>query len=648
MFLRSCGNQGLGRDYKFFIVDRLPFIKWLRRYTPKCFISDLIAGLTVALMLVPQALAYATIAGLPLRYGLYSSFMGCFVYTFFGTSKDVSLGPTAILSLLTLTLIDGCGTPGDKESHAPCAVALTLFSGLVQLVCAVLNLGWLVDFIPVPVISGFTSAAAITVIIGQFKNLLGIDVYIRHDLYLAIYDLFKNIGRTHPWDLLFGLLSIGMLVFLKLFKTHNLKLEQSLEPLYWAQKVAFKFLWLLCTAHNAVVVIFAALIGASIKSQFLDAKELPLTFVQYREDKALPELAAPQINATIVQASASSSIYCHMMSHNDIGWGILVAPFIGFIESIAIAKFFAQQHNYVINPTQELLALGTCVMMDGGDDVVWRWFVVVVVVGDGWMKIAVSDFLHSVQHASGLSNVLSSFFGSFPIAGSFARTSVNAQSGVRTPAGGIVTGAVVLLAIALLNPWFDNIPQPVLGALVIVAVAPLIDVKMVWTIWKVKGIDDLSLLLSFLLTLFLGITWGVPVTCLFCIALLLYRHAKPRHKFTNFRERIIVTFNGGWTYPGAEYVWQRIEENVFADQQKEPVKNVVLDCADMPEIDFTVVQILKDHCDKLERKGINISVVGAQPQDQKKLTKLHFESASHLDFVDVFNTNLLYFDFCIS
>eukprot|EP00731_Ephydatia_muelleri_P024247 Em0016g518a len=560
------------RDYKFFIVDRLPFIKWLRRYTPKCFISDLIAGLTVALMLVPQALAYATIAGLPLRYGLYSSFMGCFVYTFFGTSKDVSLGPTAILSLLTLTLIDGCGTPGDKESHAPCAVALTLFSGLVQLVCAVLNLealfcgfaGWLVDFIPVPVISGFTSAAAITVIIGQFKNLLGIDVYIRHDLYLAIYDLFKNIGRTHPWDLLFGLLSIGMLVFLKLFKTHNLKLEQSLEPLYWAQKVAFKFLWLLCTAHNAVVVIFAALIGASIKSQFLDAKELPLTFVQYREDKALPELAAPQINATIVQ---------------DIGWGILVAPFIGFIESIAIAKFFAQQHNYIINPTQELLALG-------------------------------------------LSNVLSSFFGSFPIAGSFARTSVNAQSGVRTPAGGIVTGAVVLLAIALLNPWFDNIPQPVLGALVIVAVAPLIDVKMVWTIWKVKGIDDLSLLLSFLLTLFLGITWGVPVTCLFCIALLLYRHAKPRHKFTNFRERIIVTFNGGWTYPGAEYVWQRIEENVFADQQKEPVKNVVLDCADMPEIDFTVVQILKDHCDKLERKGINISVVGAQPQVIQVLEKV--------------------------
>ena len=551
------------RPFKFFIVDRFPFIKWLRRYTPKCLILDCIAGLTVALMLVPQALAYATVAGLPLRYGLYSSFMGCFVYSFLGTSKDVSLGPTAILSLLTLTLIDGCGTPGDKESHTSCAVALTLFTGLVQLVCAVFNFGWLVDFIPVPVISGFTSAAAITIVIGQFKNLLGIDVYIRHDLYYSIYDLFKNINKTHPWDLLFGLVSIGVLVSLKLFKIHSLKLEKSLEPLHWAQKVAFKFLWLLCTSHNAVVVIFAALIGASIKSQFSDAKELPLTFVQFKEDRALPELAAPQINATIVQ---------------NIGWGILVAPFIGFIESIAIAKFFAQQQSYIINPTQELLALG-------------------------------------------LSNLLSSFVGSFPITGSFSRTSVNAQSGVCTPAGGIVTGAVVLLAITLLNPWFDNIPQPVLGALVIVAVAPLIDVKMVWTIWKVRGIDDLSLLLSFLLTLFLGITWGVPVTCLFCIAVVLYRHAKPRHKFTNLRERIIVTFNGGWTYSGAEYIWQRIEEDVFSDQQNEPVKNVVLDCADMPEIDFTVVQILKDHCDKLERKGINVSVAGAQPQVIQVLQK---------------------------
>ena len=139
-----------------FFVDRFPFVQWLSKYSFSTFVSDLIAGLTVGLMVVPQALAYASIAQLPLQvcikkskavnivflrtqYGLYSAFMGCFVYTIFGTSKDVTLGPTAIMSLLTASKATNVNNPVDINVRN--AIALTLLSGLVQFLMGMLNLG---------------------------------------------------------------------------------------------------------------------------------------------------------------------------------------------------------------------------------------------------------------------------------------------------------------------------------------------------------------------------------------------------------------------------------------------------------------------------------------------------------------------------
>ena len=147
----------LDTPISYFFVDRFPFVQWLSKYSISKFASDLIAGLTVGLMVVPQALAYASIAQLPLQvcistaekkkfffcslaqYGLYSAFMGCFVYTIFGTSKDITLGPTAIMSLLTASKATNVNHP--VEINVRNAVALTLLSGLVQFLMGILNLG---------------------------------------------------------------------------------------------------------------------------------------------------------------------------------------------------------------------------------------------------------------------------------------------------------------------------------------------------------------------------------------------------------------------------------------------------------------------------------------------------------------------------
>jgi sodium-independent sulfate anion transporter 11 len=434
----------------YFLLDRLPFLRWLLRYNVRWLVADVVAGLTVGLMVVPQALAYAKIANLRLKYGLYTAFMGCFIYTLFGTSKDITLGPTAILSLLTATLTESCNpnpTAPYCDDCVPCALTLTLFTGLVQLVLGLLSLGFLVDFIPLPIISGFTSAAAITIAVGQIHSLLGLSHNVRRRFYLTIYDLFHYITEVKAGDIVFGCLCISLVVFLKYFKVHIESVKEKKREHHeqtMTGKAAFKFLWLFCTARNAVVVMIGALVGYTLTTQSWFDGQLSLIL---DEEFSLPQPQPPNITTQSIK---------------EIGIGIAVAPFISFLESIAIAKAFARKDGYKVEPSQELVAIG-------------------------------------------IANVVSSFFSSYPVTGSFSRTAVNNQSGVRTPAAGIITGTVVLLAIALLSQFFHYIPKAALSAIIIAAVLPMVDIRIFYKIFKIKVLDDVPLVVAFLFTLILGI-----------------------------------------------------------------------------------------------------------------------------------------------
>ena len=174
--------------------------------------SDLIAGLTVGLTVIPQGIAYAIVAGLPPQYGLYSAFMGCFVYCVFGSCKDITIGPTAIMALMTSV----------HAQYGPeYAILLTLLSGIIILFCGLLQLGFLIDFISVPVIAGFTSAAALTIASGQWKSLLGVNIDPHHkshthagvvDYYI---DIFHNISTVRYQDALLGFICCIILLSLR-------------------------------------------------------------------------------------------------------------------------------------------------------------------------------------------------------------------------------------------------------------------------------------------------------------------------------------------------------------------------------------------------------------------------------------------------
>lgn len=551
-------------------LQKLPFLTWLLRYNLRWLISDVIAGLTVGLMVVPQALAYANIANLPPSYGLYSAFMGCFVYVLFGTSKDITLGPTAILSLLTASLTEGCG---DQEQRIVCALSLTFISGAIQLAVGILNLGFLVDFIPVPVISGFTSAAALTIALGQVKHLLGISA--GRSVVDAIRDIFLHLKYTNGWDFLLGMCCIALVLSLKLVKTFADKAADKRKGrLKWPVLAVYKVIWLICTARNAVVVCLAGITGFLLTLDPRWADVSPITLIN-SSHSAMPSLHLPNPTPQIC---------------STLGIGIIMAPLISFLESIAIAKAFARKGGYKVEPSQELVAIGMC-------------------------------------------NLASSFVGSYPVTGSFSRTAVNAQSGVRTPAAGILTGTIVLFALWLLSDAFHYIPSASLAAIIIAAVLPVVDLPIVWRIIKLKVIDVVPWMFSFFLTLFLGIEYGVPIAMGVYLLILLYRHARPRHQVTIYGKTVVVTMNGGWTYPGVNYILKRVSFEVTSTNHsdRERTNLMVFDCTAMPEIDFTIVQELRAACEDLQHLRISVGIVGAQPQVREVLDKAQIKDLFFYD-----------------
>ena len=230
----------------------LPITKWLPKYSLSQLLADFIAGITIGFMVVPQALAYASLAGLQSQYGLYSSFMGCFVYCFFGTSKDLTLGPTAILSLM----VNIYGQPDDP----PYTIAFTFFVGIVLLGMGILRLGFLVKFISYPVISAFTSAAAIVIAMSQLKDILGLHD-IPRDFVMSIVTMGEKITEVNPWDILYGVCCMILLLLLRQILKIKWKEPAFDEELPLYKVVGRKILMLLGTGRNAVLLILSIVIG---------------------------------------------------------------------------------------------------------------------------------------------------------------------------------------------------------------------------------------------------------------------------------------------------------------------------------------------------------------------------------------------------
>uniref|UniRef100_A0A8C1IMI0 Solute carrier family 26 member 11 n=1 Tax=Cyprinus carpio TaxID=7962 RepID=A0A8C1IMI0_CYPCA len=527
-----CWRRVMGVRWYAALRSSFPILTWLPRYNLTWLKMDLIAGLTVGLTTVPQALAYAEVAGLPVQYGLYSAFMGGFIYCIFGTSKDITLGPTAIMSLLCSEYIGG---------DPVFAVVLTLLCGIIQAGMALLRLGFLLDFISHPVIKGFTCAAAVTIGFSQVKNILGLKE-IPQQFFLQVYYTFHKIPEARVGDVILGLCCLFFLVMLTLMKNSLGSSEDEI------------FIHISCVAvRNALVVIAAT--GVAYSAEVTGHHFFSLTG---KTAKGLPPFKAPPLSETV----ANGTVITFSVFSQDLGGGLAVIPLMGVLESIAIAKAFSSKNNYRIDANQELFAIG-------------------------------------------LTNIMGSFVSAYPITGSFGRTAVNSQTGVCSPAGGIVTGVIVLLSLAFLMPLFFYIPKASLAAVIICAVSPMIDFRVPVQLWRVKRLDLLPFLVTFVVSFWevqYGIVGGVVVSGF----MLLYIVARPKVKVSDHGV-LLLELDSGLNFPVTEHLSRLVYKHAL---HVSPPRCLVLDCAYVSSIDFTVVHELTELLKQFELRGVSMIFAG--------------------------------------
>ena len=289
----------------------LPILDWLPSYGGKELRGDLAAGLTIGGMLIPQGMAYAKLAGMPPIHGLYAALLPAIIYAIFGTSRQLSVGPVAIASLLVAAGVGQLATEG-TQAFVQLAFALALMVGVMKLIFGFFKLGFLVNFLSDPIIAGFTSAACLIILSGQIKPLLGLD-FARQSGFLATMEaVIENISEFHFLTFAIG---IGGIALILLSKKLNKLLPAQLFAVIFGIATVYLFNW----DEQGVKIV----------------GEIP---------EGLPFFVLPDLDFATLKSLFPTA---------------LTIVLVGFVQSIAISKVIQEHHKtYRIKPNQELAALG--------------------------------------------------------------------------------------------------------------------------------------------------------------------------------------------------------------------------------------------------------------------------------------------------
>jgi SulP family sulfate permease len=303
----------------------LPILDWGRRYNRQTLARDLVAATIVTIMLIPQSLAYALLAGLPPEVGLYASVLPLVAYAVFGTSTALAVGPVAVVSLMTATAVGRLAAEGTAD-YASAAVLLALMSGLMLVVMGLLRLGFVANFLSHPVISGFITASGIIIAVGQLGGLLGISAG-GQTLPEIVQSLASGLGNVNVPTLAVGLAALALLVWMRT------SLRRWLRRMRLPDGAAE-----LLVRAGPVFVVFLTM-GASVLFD-LGARGVALVGAV---PAGLPMLALPGLDLDTAQALLVPA---------------LIISIVGFVESISVAQTLAAKRRERIAPNQELIGLG--------------------------------------------------------------------------------------------------------------------------------------------------------------------------------------------------------------------------------------------------------------------------------------------------
>ncbi len=520
---------------------------WLTTYQTEQLSGDIVAGIIVAVVLIPQAIAYGMLAGLPPEVALYSSILPLILYALFGSSNTLAVGPVGLMSLMTGTALLELNSISLEQTVAA-AHTLAFLVGLFLLILKILRLSGIINFLSHPVISGFISASAIIIILSQLKNLFGLSIPRGLPAYESAYRTLEQLPQSNMSSTLIGLLGLLILWLFKAPLAHYLKAR----PM------------------NSTVKQFASKSGplfvvavSTFFVYYFNLNTVQLITIVGHIPPGLPSIQLPSFDISLI----------HKLLPNAF-----VIALIGYLESVSIAKSMASQRREKISANKELQGLGAA-------------------------------------------NIAASISGSYPVAGGFGRSMVNFSSGANTPLASIITAGLVTLTLLSLTPLFFFLPKAVLAAIIIVAVAPLINVQAFKQAWHYDKTDALSLLVTFFTVLISNVETGLICGAAISIGIYLHRSTKPhiavvgqvghtehyrnidRHSVKTDPRILAIRIDENLYFANTNYLEDRIMQLIA---NKPEIDHVLVICSSISIIDTSALESLESIHHNLKKAAISL------------------------------------------
>ncbi len=511
---------------------RLPLLRWLQQTDAGSRRADVLAGLTVAAMLVPQGMAYAALAGMPPVTGLYASTVPLVAYALLGTSGQLAFGPVAIVSLLTASTLAPVAQ-GDAGLYITAAALLALLVGGIQIALGIAHAGRLTSLLSHPVISGFTSAAAIVIATSQLDKLFGIDIGSPEGWVARVGALVSGLDATHLPTLVVGLVAIAALV--------------------GGRRLGAK-------VPTALLVVVLA--TAAVPLLDLEARGIA---VLGEVPRGLPLPGLPAAPVELIVALLP---------------GALIIALLSYLEGISVARAIAARTRDRIDPDQELLA-------------------------------------------SGAANLAAGLFQAFPVAGGFSRTAVNHSAGARTPLASLVTAGGVVLALLFLAPLLRTLPEVVLAAVVLVAVAKLVDVGEAVHSWQIERTDGAALVVTFLATLLLGVELGIGVGIAVSLLLSLWRVGIPAIEVEPGSHGTVLHVEGDLLPASAVTLQEAVEDHLAARGSDPEEHHLILDLSGVPSADVSGINALGAALSACSAADVELHLAGLREGVRRPLARAH-------------------------
>ncbi len=653
----------------------LPFLSWLNEIRDhKVLRADLIAGITVALVLVPQSMAYAQLAGLPAYYGLYAAFLPPMVAALFGSSRQLATGPVAVVSLLTAAALEPIAATG-SSGYVTYAIVLSLLVGLFQLALGLLRLGVVVNFLSHPVIVGFTNAAAIIIATSQLDKIFGVRAEKAARHYETVWNTIVAAAQHVHWPTFF--IAVGAFVVMIALRRLNARLPNVLIAV-----ALTTFLSWFIGFERLETITLAQVESAAVQEVVDDRVRLKHEIPALDRDIAAAETRRRDAIVKHGWNDSRTLLAQHQLDSLKLKRERRIKTARADLEEVKkirfeyvppladrAGKFYLLSHAPEGTVTDgriwRLRSLdddNVTLLMNGGGNVVGSVpsglpsltlpkldFGVMLQLLSAAITISLIGFMEAISIAKamatktrqrldanqeligqGIGNIVGSITQSYPTSGSFSRSAVNIGAGAVTGFSSVVTGIVVVVTLLWLTPLLYHLPQATLAAVIMMAVVGLINVSAIKHAWQANRQDGVVAIVSFVLTLVFAphLDKGILVGAGLALVLYLYRTMQPRvavlarHADGTLRDAEVfglrtcesismVRFDGSLYFANTSYFEDKIQERVALRPQ---LKFVIVVGDGINQVDATGEEMLAHLTERLHAAGIEVLFTGLKKQ----------------------------------